>query len=258
MHRARAAGCGILIAHVKTVRIGTWNVDHARPLRNDGRLEILRTFGADVWVLTETRDDLSPGDEFHPVHSAPRSVAHPGERWVSIWSSLPFIELVPVHDKSRTVAALYETSFGPLVVFATVLPWHADTGPNANARNWTEQHRIVPEQADEWAAIRQRYPTAALCVAGDLNMNLGGPHYYGTKVGRELLEQGLEDAGLECVTRTEHVPEGRLQLPHIDHVCLSTTWAPGARVVEAWPGTIEGVELSDHSGLVVSVEQPVG
>ena len=34
--------------------------------------------------------------------------------------------------------------------------------------------------------------------------------------------------------------------------------APGARVVEAWPGTIEGVELSDHSGLVVSVDQPVG
>jgi hypothetical protein len=85
-------------------------------------------------------------------------------------------------------------------------------------------------------------------------MNLGGPHYYGTKIGRELLEQGLEGADLECVTRTEHVPQGRLQVPHIDHVCLSASWAPRARVVEAWPGTIEGVELSDHSGLVVAVE----
>jgi endonuclease/exonuclease/phosphatase family metal-dependent hydrolase len=175
---------------------------------------------------------------------------------VTIWSRFRQLALVPVHDTGRTVAALYETPFGPLVVYATVLPWHADTGPSANARNWTEQHRIVPEQADEWAAMRQRYPAAALCVAGDMNMNLGGPHYYGTKVGRDLLERGLEEAGLACVTRTEHVPHGRLQLPHIDHVCLSESWAPGARVVEAWPGTMEGVELSDHSGLVVAVEQP--
>lgn len=98
-----------------------------------------------------------------------------------------------------------------------------------------------------------RYPDAALCVAGDLNMNLGGKHYYGTARGRELLEEGLANAGLACVTHTERVPPGKLVEPHIDHVCLPHSWAERASVVDAWPGTIDGVRLSDHSAILVEV-----
>ena len=88
-------------------------------------------------------------------------------------------------------------------------------------------------------------------------MNLGGSYYYGTKQGVRLLEDGLSTAGLVCVTRTERVPSGKLSKPHIDHICLPTSWAERTRVVEAWPGTTaEGVRLSDHSGIVVQVDAP--
>jgi hypothetical protein len=240
-----------------TIRIGTWNVEHAKPSNNGRRLDVLRAFNADLWVLTETRDHLELGGDYHAVHSALRDRTRVAERWVSIWSNFPLLETVAVQNTSRTVAALYETPFGPLVVYGTVFPWQTDSGPSGTATNWTEQYRIVPQQAEEWATLRQRYSAAALCVAGDLNMSLGARHSYGTKLGRELLRQGLEGAELECVTRTEQVPEGRLRAPHIDHVCLPTSWAPGARVAEAWPGTMENVRLSDHSGIVVAVERPL-
>lgn len=93
-------------------------------------------------------------------------------------------------------------------------------------------------------------------VAGDLNMNRGGRHHYGTRKGRDLLEEGLARAGLACVTTMEHVPAGKLTAPHVDHIFLSRSWSQRAGVVEAWPGTINGVRLSDHSVLVVAV-QPV-
>jgi hypothetical protein len=240
---------------MKTIRIGTWNVDHAKPSRNLCRLDVLRKFNADIWVLTETHDDLDPGGDYLPIPSAPRAHAPVGERWVTIWSHYKCLETVAVHDAERTVAALYDTPFGHLVVYGTVLPWHADRGPTETAKNWTEQYRIVPEQAEEWASLRQRYSGAARCVAGDLNMNLGGPQYYGTKKGRDLLQQGLAGAELKCVTRTEFVPEGRLRMPNIDHVCLSAFWASRTHVADAWPGTSESVRLSDHSGIVVAVDR---
>lgn len=82
-------------------------------------------------------------------------------------------------------------------------------------------------------------------------MNLGGPHYYGTKHGRALMETALDGAGLVCATRTEHVLPGELKWPPIDHVCLSAPLSGKTSVADAWPGTIDGLRLSDHSGLVV-------
>ena len=49
-------------------------------------------------MLTETHDDLNPGGNHHPVHSAQRPRTRVAERWVSIWSTLPLLETVAVHD----------------------------------------------------------------------------------------------------------------------------------------------------------------
>ena len=113
-------------------------------------------------------------------------------------------------------------------------------------------------QGREWARLRDDYPGAALCVAGDLNMNLGGRHHYGTVKGREMLRAGLKGAALVCVTETERVPAGLLSHGPIDHICVSDGLAADASVVHAWEGDAEGVHLSDHSGLVVAVGEPGG
>ena len=41
----------------------------------------------DVWVLTETHDDVSPGQSFRCIaYSAARDDGRAGERWVAIWA----------------------------------------------------------------------------------------------------------------------------------------------------------------------------
>ena len=42
-------------------------------------------------------------------------------------------------------------------------------------------------------------------------------------------------------------------MPHIDHICVPEAWAERTTVVDAWPGTIDGVRLSDHSAVVIEI-----
>lgn len=87
---------------------------------------------ADIWILTETHDDLSPGCEFREVQSTHQRpgvgqidgvVA--GSRWASIWSRKPLTP-VAVSDPERTTAALVDLGGAKLLVYVTVLPWYTD------------------------------------------------------------------------------------------------------------------------------------
>ena len=236
-----------------TVRIGTWNVAYASLANNARRLALLSAASADIWILTETRDEFDLGPEHTPVSSQPRYGTVGTPRWVTIWSRFPMTEAVPVRDCSRTVAALYATPLGPLLVYGTVLPWHSDRDAG-DAANWVKHHHVISEQGAEWADLRERHHDAALCIAGDLNMNFGGPHYYGTAKGRTLLRAALTNAGLICVTGTDRIPAPWLGHAPIEHICLSAPQAARTRVVAAWEGAdANGVRLSDHSGLVVEI-----
>jgi len=240
-----------------SIRVGTWNVEYATGVsRNERRLVRIQAEVADIWVLTETHDDLDLSPTHSPVSTVQRPAGRPGGRWATIWSRWPIVERVVVGDPVRTVAAVVEGPRGPLLVYGTVMPWGSDPGPDlANpARGWTEQDRVLRLQVAEWQDLQRRYPEVALVVAGDLNMNLGGKHYYGTARGRATLQAGLDRAGLACAMEWERVPEGTLRHPPIDHVLVPEAWIAGSRVVSAWEGTTpDGVRLSDHSGLVISV-----
>ena len=240
------------------MRIGTWNVEYAAgAAKNERRVARMREANAAIWGLTETHDDLVLGDAYHVLATAQRPHGRAGGRWVAIASTFPITRAIPTRDPIRTVAALIETPLGALIVYGTVLPWHTDPGPSGDSRSWVEHHRVLPEQAAEWAALRAAHPGAHLCVAGDLNTDLDGAHYYGTKRGRAALVEGLRAADLICVTSTDRVPDGWLAHPPIDHVCVSAALSAGASVVEAWNGTTsDGVHLSDHSALVVELVPP--
>src|SRR6266478_739572 len=111
------------------MRIGTWNVEYAANAeKNYARLGILRNKPADIWILTETHDELSLAPSHEPIHSCQRPTGRQGGRWVTIWSSFPIRDRLRVNDKERTVAALIDTPHGEMVVFGTVLPWHSDRG----------------------------------------------------------------------------------------------------------------------------------
>lgn len=157
---------------VGELRIGTWNVQYARGVeKNRLRVAHLISLRADVWVLTETHDDLDLSPSHVPIHSEHR-YATPGGRWTTIWTTLPIIERLATSDPRRCVAARLDAgAAGDLIVYGTVLPWNGDVGPNdaQPARGWEEFHRVVPQQSRDWALLRERYPAATLVVAGDLN-----------------------------------------------------------------------------------------
>jgi len=103
--------------------------------------------------------------------------------------------------------------------------------------------------------VRDRHAWATLVVVGDLNQDLGGRHYYGTKVCRALLTGQLANASLTCLTMTDRFDPEALQHPPIDHVCAG----PGrdrsftARA-HGWNNHVNGVRLSDHGGTLVNFE----
>ncbi len=173
---------------IARIRVGTWNVQFGRGVdKNRLRLDVLTERDADVWVLTETHDDLALPYPYQSIHTEQRYRTNNGGRWTSIWTRFPIIERIDTIDPSRTVCARLQADTGlEVVVYGTVLPWMHDRTSDADDPRpaWSEFYRVTDQQAVEWKRLRGRYPSAALVVAGDLNHNLGGPHYYGTNKGR--------------------------------------------------------------------------
>lgn len=241
-----------------TLRIGTWNVEYAAgEERNVLRHARLMSKPAGIWILTETHDDLDLSETHAAVSTTQRPTGRKGGRWVTIWTQWPVLQRIAVGDATRTVGTLLDTPVGPLAVYGTVLPWHSDPGSgDSPAKSWSEQDRVLPLQLAEWRAIQDSLPGVPLVVAGDLNMNLGGKHYYGTKRGRKALRDGLADLGLGCATEYDRLPEGVLQYSPIDHIVVPIDWLERTHVEDAWEGTNEdGRKLTDHSGLLIHVNR---
>lgn len=244
------------------VRIATWNLEKPR-LRSWKKLpalhQRLREVAADIWILTETNAraidlrDTHPHAEFTPPVEGYHS---PGECWAGIHSRWPLHRLT-TSTPDIAVAARVDTLTGPIVVYATVLPYHADR-VHLGAGTWHEFLRAVPVQAEDWRRLRAEHPDAHLCVAGDLNQSFDGRRWhgrewYGTTSTRRLLREALTSAGLTCVTAHDLVAAGHLTTrSSIDHVCVDAALASLPMSVHAWEaGRGDGVRLSDHNGVCV-------
>lgn len=239
------------------IKIGTWNVEYAYAKRLQDIRSTIDQHDVDIWVLTETHDDLRPANCSHAIHSAPRpknwNGIRPGSRWVSIWSKFPIVpvDAIKTVDADRTVAALLVLGASHrLLVYGTVMPWKQD-GAKEGIKNWVKHHRVIPEQCAEWAKLLREHQDVPLCVAGDFNTDLGTGSYYGTRTGIDLLKAGLADCGLFCATAPDHMPSGLLPEPPIDHIALPRKWSASTRVANVIPRR-KGI-LSDHSGVIVEV-----
>jgi len=237
------------------VIIGTWNVAYGRgPLVNARRQAVLANYNADVWVLTETHESLTPGDDYVAFNSDIRTTktAKVDDRshWTTVWVRQ---ELVPIarpvrSDPERTVACEINTSKGPLIIFGSVLPWYTD-------RDRYSYEEEVGSQILGDAIILPLLSGARICVAGDFNMNLGGPHYYGSRRNRQILTDALRMAELTVLTDYDATKSAKPDYGLIDHVAVSTNFA--SRRGE--PMIIEkrdhaGHLLSDHHGVVVELD----
>lgn len=243
------------------LRVATWNLERVSP-RSWRKLPAQRAamarVGADVWVLTETRTGVSPGEGFHPLHCPARDSGHHAddERMVSIWSRWP-IEPTGLEPRARgAVSGVVESPFGRTAVFGSVIPYANAKGPDGTSRMWQEHYTEIERLAEEWTALAAEMP---LIVAGDFNQDRDGSGWYGTKKGRAMLTDALDAAGMTCVTEADMVANGRLRTKHlIDHVCLTEDLAARVRSVECWEAVdAAGIRMSDHPGVVVRLKTRV-
>jgi hypothetical protein len=71
------------------MRLATWNLERvsAAEPRSRRLQAVMRSVGADVWVLTETDERVVPEHGMASVRSGmPERPHRAGERWVTIWS----------------------------------------------------------------------------------------------------------------------------------------------------------------------------
>lgn len=235
-----------------SLRIGTWNVWYAFENRLPGIRSVLEENPADIWVLTETHDDLIPSGCDHVVHSQPRpknwSGIRAGSRWTSIWSKYP-LEPLPfdLADDKRTAVAMVDLGDkGKLIVYATVMPWKDDQVPG-----WSEHHRVINEQINEWEKIHAAFPGVPICIAGDYNSDMSDGRRYGTKAGVEALEFGLAKCQMFCATSPGRFPDGLLKIKPIDHIAIPLSWQHDFAISSAWNADKD--THSDHSGMIVEV-----
>lgn len=105
----RALACRTWEARLPTLTLATWNLRRPAAQPNARSATLRRHIdrvAADVWVLTETHDSITPGAGHAAVSTTGSDRMHwPGERWVTIWSRWPIERLGVTRDPMRAVAA---------------------------------------------------------------------------------------------------------------------------------------------------------
>lgn len=229
------------------MKVATWNLDQRQhnATKWARQLEHIRRIDADVWVLTETYRDFSPGPDYRLVAYSDLAGDRLTEdgRWVAIWSRLEGEPIELSSDRERCAAIRLADS--GLVIVGTVLPWNGTA---------LFQQRLCEQTAD-WSRLGEEFG-GRLCVLGDFNQDLlPCGHYFGSDDGKCALLSALADCELLCLTGGNEDPlAGVCELASIDHICIG----PGVRALEpaeVWPAppTLAD-DLSDHYGVCVDLE----
>ena len=246
------------------MQLATWNLERLGfPRRRDTapiRAHTERVH-ADVWVFTETIEDLSPGTGYQGVSttSYDREQA-PDEVWTKIWSRWPIERVESVSDPARCVAArIVHPRRGPFIVYGTVLPWRGSTWRGLTDAGGVAFGAALEAQAADCLALRAAYPEEDLLVIGDLNQQLGvgAPWFYGSKPNEQRLREVFARLGLIAFTEGDNDPVRRDSHPmaSIDHIGGPERWASRVRQATRWPDAPAPISgLSDHFGVAVELD----
>jgi hypothetical protein len=253
------------------LRIATWNIERPQTGQTekiDALVARMQAIDADIWILTEAHAGVSPGSDYSCVATTTinNPLTHtPGENRTSIWSRLPINAPIETHDPETAVCADIETPFGPILIYGTVIPYHAagTKYPYRSSREditgkkaWQLHYESIALHKADCSRLQALYPNHHFCLGGDLNQNRDGRRWYGTIKGRELLTTTLETCKLTCVTEEDFVARGDLkERSNIDHLCLSEGLSSKVKGVGVWDVEYYAPKkrLSDHNGVWVDL-----
>lgn len=231
------------------MRVLTWNVERKKSTSPTGSagVDLLRSFDADVMVITEARTSF-PADDGHLVACEPMPFDYldDDERRVVMWSKEPWTDVDtighPDFPIGRFVTGVTDSSIGPVRVVGVCIPWHMSNVQygDQNRKPWEDHLRYL----ELLPGVLTAYDEPVI-VAGDFNQCI--PRVpYGNRAAAEAMATTF--GPLDVVTAGE--VDG-VDKPLIDHIALG----PGlsAERVWAWPNDAGGVRMSDHAGVGAEV-----
>lgn len=233
------------------MRVGTWNLEWARPgnARHDRAVRHLGRLDADVIVTTE--DSLHDWAEYpHRIDGGP-DWGYPirgQRRKVIAWSRTPW-SLVGHLDAPSTRGRFVQgtTTLDGMTyrVLGVCIPWreaHVRSG-RADRDGWAEHIDFCEALGP---AISESVSAGRTIVAGDFNQRL--PRSRQPLDAAHALTEAL---GPLRVATAGDQPVGQL----IDHVALSPDMS--VQEVVSWSNIIDGERTSDHSGVAVTIAQTI-
>jgi hypothetical protein len=230
------------------LKIATWNVERPNLTTERQREKAnainaeLKKHPADIFILTETNECISPGTDY-VHHSEPLDkdaggdYYEDGERRVSIWSVYPIIERLKVKNSLTTACAVLKTPFGNLAVFGCIIGIHGIRD------GFDTDLKDQMEDLTRFAALGYN-----ICYAGDFNLSFCDS-YYTKKTARSQLNDLF--SAIRMKNLTADIPE------NIDHIVISESFLPISPIEkECWNQDKKiavPIVLSDHKGLIVTL-----
>lgn len=242
------------------IRLATWNLDHAsngsRPIQ--AQIEAITNVGANILVLTETCESVNLS-ALYPYYEASTTNKY-GKNYSAIWSRWPVVQRIRTYDDETAVCTLLDTPIGNLLIYGTILTYHADKGSQGTSRKWEEHNKEITRQGDDWYRLQSLTKDVPMIVAGDFNQTRDGSGKYCSPNGIQLLDEQLNRNSLFCVTDEDFGKNGKLRPDpikgcyrhNIDHICITKNQFDIERV-GAWDHFVGSHELSDHNGVFVDL-----
>ncbi|HEY9877780.1 MAG TPA: endonuclease/exonuclease/phosphatase family protein [Leptolyngbyaceae cyanobacterium] len=241
------------------MRIVTWNVERPKlkSLKNKKRINYLLGLAPDLVILTETSLAVDLGSEFSGFFTQPSPrKPGPGEAVAAILvrnSRFKVLQQLETTDPREAICIEIESDLGRITVYGSIIPYHNYRGPEGKSVQWEEHKNAIAWHKQDWLNLRASFPQHEMITAGDYNQTRSGVGGYGTSGVRQLLSEALSVASLQCVTEEDFTATKKLSRHSIDHICLSPQLAAAVSEVDVWEGTLEGIRLSDHNGVIVDL-----
>jgi exonuclease III len=229
------------------VLIATWNLEWARSrARIDAVSRHLERLQPDIVVFTEI--DARPTDHGHWVEAEGDwgYGVEATRRKVTMWSRTPWRSLElggPGATCGRLITATTSVASTDVTVIGVCIPWrdaHVRTGPVCHGDVWREHLDFCSSLGP---IVADRAIGGACVLAGDWNQRIparGQPRHV-----VDALSAAIKPLSVHTHGATE---VGQL----IDHIATTPDLVSIASTV--WPGTLDGIRVSDHTGVAVELE----
>lgn len=219
------------------MKIATWNIDRFKSLsKSSGIIQNLKEIDADILILTEYNKLLHLSYYQYKVETNKildnQYNYKDTERRVAIFSKFPIIQIFKTYDNKTSCCAEFETDFGNLIVYGTIVGIVGNSDKNFKSD-------LIKQTED----IESLSKLGSICYAGDLNISFSD-NYYFTQFGREKFLESFRNNRLTNLT-------GNLK-ENIDHIIISEDFIKNLNhEISEWNPS---KNLSDHKGVLLELK----